>query len=158
MASTTPSNVEELSRLKLYIDDAENQMAGAFLVLRYCSSNDPNCNKETDLNCNKETCVYGYGKRVNGPETQLCTACDTGLKAGIDSMVSRLVVLEQFQFVQEDEDFALACQTQMRPEAVKTKLQEVSSHAHAGQTLQLAYLSSLVRTNHLAGELSAGGD
>jgi dynein heavy chain len=76
MASSIPTDVEELASLKTYIDDAENQMQG--LVER------------------------------------------------INSMVERLTVFDEFQYVQTDEDFAAACQTRMRPEAVKTKLQEAS--------------------------------
>ena len=46
------------------------------------------------------------------------------LKGEIDDVVLRLDMFEQFEHVLKDEDFALACETRLRPTAVKAALQE----------------------------------
>ena len=48
------------------------------------------------------------------------------LQAGIDSMVERLEVLEEFQYVSADADVALSITTRLKPEAVKTALNDSS--------------------------------
>ena len=48
------------------------------------------------------------------------------LIAGINAMVERTAVLENFRYVSSHADFGLVCKTRMRPEEVKTALQEAS--------------------------------
>ena len=59
--------------------------------------------------------------QVEGFQTEL-----EGVRTGIDAMVERMKVMEDFRFVSTESDFALACKTRMLPDQVHESLEEAS--------------------------------